>query len=234
MSSTDLITPLEATKLGPASGEAYSSFTYFPKLPTELRLKIFGYMMDELRTVKIVLMKGGNPYFPHTCRLRSQAEELPVLFLCKESRNEALRAYSKWQQVFSDPVSNLRINLEADTLFFDNHSALKVFLARVHPKALDLIQSLMVAKNVLSPMAIGVGRLTAKISLGYMAKFRNLKHLTLCVDAFPSPYNRDNPVRQEERLRELGVELEGAFKALQASDLLWNYPSSAIEVRHRD
>ena len=76
--STDLVSTIGAMDLDLNTSKAYTTFTCFPKLPTELQIKIFHYMADKPRTVKLYFKGEGipnyNPNFrvfalgPNRCR----------------------------------------------------------------------------------------------------------------------------------------------------------------------
>ena len=79
----------------------------FPKLPTEVRLKIWHYAMNEPRVVR-----DNWPYKTKRCGLKNN----PVLLhVNQESRQEALKRYEK---VFSN--DNIYADFNQDTIFVDS------------------------------------------------------------------------------------------------------------------
>jgi hypothetical protein len=102
-----------------------SSFTLFPKLPTELRLQIWRCAL--LLFPRIVQAKPHNPSSTTTQRSRipkrsiTTATNTPLLSINRESRNELKKFYAKPfnPDIFPSHTSSLPFNYKFDTLFVD-------------------------------------------------------------------------------------------------------------------
>jgi hypothetical protein len=96
-----------------------SSFHLFPQLPLELRLKVWRYLIDQPRVLKLIACKSFNQTSPSfTSRWVSLNHPVPVpLRICQECREEALKslqlAFGSW---FCH--ANIYINFSLDTVRF--------------------------------------------------------------------------------------------------------------------
>ncbi|KAH7370384.1 hypothetical protein BKA65DRAFT_562050 [Rhexocercosporidium sp. MPI-PUGE-AT-0058] len=94
------------------------TFTLFPRLPTEVRLKIWEAFADELRTVELTCTPRASHipegrWFSHS--------KAPVIFrICAESRHIALQKFEVLKfhpdQIGIPPSINLYINFASESL----------------------------------------------------------------------------------------------------------------------
>jgi hypothetical protein len=105
------------------------TFTLFPKLPTELRLKIWKYALPGPRAIKV---QRGWPTFSH--RIRAVAKPPAVLQTNSESRQLAMRFY---ELSFNNAIKGrpISIDYQVDALYMESWDAFKAFykVARQFP-----------------------------------------------------------------------------------------------------
>lgn len=97
-----------------------TTFSLFPHLPSELRLRIWGYILHQPRLVKIIASRTHwrNPYA--TSGWTAPQTPIPTaLHVCSESRTEALKRY---QLTFGSPFAPPRVYVDfsIDTIRFGN------------------------------------------------------------------------------------------------------------------
>ncbi|RDW89264.1 hypothetical protein BP6252_01296 [Coleophoma cylindrospora] len=92
------------------------SFGKFAELPKELQLKIWNYACYIPRNVDI-----SFEHRPHKYKFHRRSKEPPLLSVCKDSREEALRIYiSPFEPGTEIPVRHpIRVNFAVDTLIID-------------------------------------------------------------------------------------------------------------------
>ncbi|KAE8441105.1 hypothetical protein EG329_005872 [Mollisiaceae sp. DMI_Dod_QoI] len=123
-------------------------FHSFPKLPTELRLKVWRYHMEVPRILEMNLGRHGSWIDGYTwARVTRKGRQPPaILHTCREARKEAkevyeLRALDVSTQESSEIIQRkVYYNPQADIVFFNN------------PQQLSLIKSLF-KPGLLQPIA---------------------------------------------------------------------------------
>ncbi|CZR63680.1 uncharacterized protein PAC_13577 [Phialocephala subalpina] len=145
----------------------YPSFTKFPELPAELRLKVWRRSF-QTRVVQIYIFekpqpRGGNQ--PQTCTLEVTVAcaqgQPPALSVCKESRDVALERYA--------PLLPAEI--------FDINTGLKARVQTEYDDALILGSTRMMMDPQIDTLSIG--NLCAARVLTSFLPAQNLKHLVL-------------------------------------------------------
>lgn len=109
---TDTVNTLGLLPNNPTAdgGDPQPAFTVFPKLPIELRLKIFGIAAREPRIIEV-------SYSAEKARVYQVTLTPPLLRTSSESRREALRTMSPiWEEKGSQDMQTL-MNLERDILY---------------------------------------------------------------------------------------------------------------------
>jgi hypothetical protein len=95
-------------------------FTCFPRLPLELRLKVFWRTLPGPRIVRLVFKERDYSYNNRSgvlSDMESYATIPVILHVCKESREEALRQY-QLQFAIGSHLPNVYFNFKIDTLYF--------------------------------------------------------------------------------------------------------------------
>lgn len=95
-----------------------TTFTLFPRLPSELRLKIWGYILHQPRLIKVITNRKHwrDPYA--SAGWTAPFTPTPVaLHVCSESRSEALKTY---ELTFGSPFASPRVYIDysIDTIRF--------------------------------------------------------------------------------------------------------------------
>jgi hypothetical protein len=91
------------------------TFTLFPKLPPELRIKIWKLSMPKERFIQPRHYKFGYPMSPEKT-MDLYAETPASLFTCQESRHEALSLYKPFQVVPGPKSPTVYLNPDTDIL----------------------------------------------------------------------------------------------------------------------
>lgn len=98
-----------------------SSFTVFPELPFELRLKIWEHAMPGPRVLgvspKMQYRSDHGGIIPVKMVWRTSAPNLNLLHVCHESREEALRVYRPSFGIPLEPGQN-HVDFTNDTIYF--------------------------------------------------------------------------------------------------------------------
>jgi hypothetical protein len=107
-----------------------TTFTLFPKLPPELRVKIWEYALPEgPRVIKVCSgywqRKGVHVGYKIKIRAQGSFVATPLLLVSVEARTIAKQAYPFAFKTF--PLKPVRVNFEKDILYFHSPSALKYF-----------------------------------------------------------------------------------------------------------
>jgi hypothetical protein len=120
-----------------------TTFTLFPTLPIEIRLKIWGIVLSNPRTVAITCNK--EPYQPGKPRAaKSFTSDSPppaLLHVNRETRYEALSIYAPYLRILSSPHCTY-LNLSLDTLKFAD--GVLPYVLRVFPAELNCIQTMTI------------------------------------------------------------------------------------------
>ncbi len=112
--------PVRTRSVGTPPPEAPPhGFQHFPRLPLEIRFRIWRYVVPERRIISAVADSG-----PTILKLRGRLLPPAVLQVCREAREEALKKYVKFRRL---SLKNEEMNLETyayisysyDTLFLD-------------------------------------------------------------------------------------------------------------------
>jgi 2EXR family len=152
---------MELTSIVPASGDTMKNFTRFPKLPIELRLKIWR-STKEPRIIEV--------RFHFDCRKKKHSFFAPqpvVLQVCHESRHEGLKSYKK---AFTNKwaYNDVYFDFTTDILFINyslSQSQMNFFLERQKTEDLTKVQRLAIpCKDFF-------------IEEGFMSKLQGLKEL---------------------------------------------------------
>jgi hypothetical protein len=110
------------TRTGDAQSAMFT-FTCFPKLPVELRLKILKNAMPGPRRVRLILKDRGNA----ERRFLSDATVPALLQVCTEFRQEGLKVYNQLLPS-TDAQPPIYFNAKLDTLYFgplDNQGSIE-------------------------------------------------------------------------------------------------------------
>lgn len=115
--SSKTVSPSES--VGSTQGHSSSTFEFFPKLPTELRLKIWQHALD-LESPCIVEVEHHAPMLD-----QSNSSRLLPAFLSTthESRIEALRVYKTCFSVQPNIPGRVYFNFDKDTLYVGSRCA---------------------------------------------------------------------------------------------------------------
>jgi len=70
---------------------APTEFTFFPELPPELRIKIWGFVANIARKINLRFLDPEAPIDPASLNVRVP----PILYSCREAREEALKYYTQ-------------------------------------------------------------------------------------------------------------------------------------------
>lgn len=100
------------------STEVAGKFTCFPKLPPEIRQNIWKHCIEGLRIIEVYRFwrraRGqGGELIP---RLMVKQAPSPILHVCLESRQVALKKYSLQLSISRQELANTRIDPEADII----------------------------------------------------------------------------------------------------------------------
>jgi hypothetical protein len=165
--------------------EHLRTFTLFPKLPTELRLKIWKLSAQQVRVVKWVygisrrttfINKAGVPQDKYYFKNLSTDALPSILHATRESRGEALRTYTLClESHFRNPI---HFNYERDIFVFEHgHGPFKLTrLGPTLPNHADLLASFQ--RNLRYLVVAGRHSL-GRLELHNLRDFRNLKLLVL-------------------------------------------------------
>ncbi|CZR62523.1 uncharacterized protein PAC_12420 [Phialocephala subalpina] len=110
-----------------------TTFYPFPRLPNELKNKIWGYAVSEPRYVRVYDFTGGSHLLRQNPRIDGQHPVPPILHVNHQAREEGLRYYSrcaekrvcrsKWKLYNYGPRPNRRvvfINFSIDSCFYED------------------------------------------------------------------------------------------------------------------
>jgi len=160
-----------------------SKFELFPKLPIELRLKVWKLSMPGPRRVDVRFLSDGR---------RGDHEftaEMPVLLhVCQESRNEVLK---KYEVIFKHPkaLNQCYFNFELDTLhmLYSSCSQKYQFVAKSKsPDSIKKVQKLAIDGVSCSTF---FQRSSGSHGKALILEFQNLKELSFVVEN----HNIDGP-----------------------------------------
>jgi hypothetical protein len=112
-----------------AKSHSGTTFTVFPKLPPELRVKIWEYALPEApRFIKFCY--EGWPHCERRFKIGREGSypATSLLLVSVEARTVAIKAYPLAFRSFH--LNPVRFNFEKDTLYFSGASALECFIRR--------------------------------------------------------------------------------------------------------
>ena len=105
---------VESNKSDEAMDNLSPAFPSFPRLPPELRIKIW----------KIALLPRVITITPRldaailVCEIEVEVQQIELLSVCRESRSETLKDYTQIS-FNNDEINSMYINWSRDTLFLD-------------------------------------------------------------------------------------------------------------------
>lgn len=182
----------QASSSPPTTSSIDQTFTVFPRLPIELRLKIWRYTFQPRVLTITELDVDGRDYW--TCereRFAGRSVDIyckstcpvPVaLQVCQESRGEALRAYQLSFGTDNHPAI-IYFNPDLDIVYPILHFVDEID-ARVDPDSLARIRSLCFTFDILGDDSVGIStRLKLSELKGHLNRFSALKQLYLAIDS---------------------------------------------------
>jgi hypothetical protein len=194
-----------------------TSSTLFPRLPMELRLKIFGHAMPGARRVHLT--------FNASDELRSDTTIPALLHVCKESRQEALKVYKP----LLDPTQAvIYFSFERDVLHFGtkdgkdiptySRSVPAMFISRAGSTLIGKIQRIAMGPYVLIP---------------YNKFPRLLEFTRLYSEADVAVFlNQRAPLLEKDFVENIVTSWKRRFADLQSENRGWQCPQ--IRVEHFD
>lgn len=210
------------------SSGALTSFTLLPKLPTELRLKIFKLVEYEPRTVRVTFRNADHAY------LVSKAPIPGMLHACKESQEEALKVY---QFGFGPGPCEAKVyfNFHIDTLYFGPSSTESIsicylsttprlqrefnhFLDNAGSACFGRVQRLVIAQTLLD---------ARHFSIRNLHRFHRLRSFTK-LNVFKN--RRDNGVTQGQIRNYWKVTCHSLKTEAEKQGFEWNYPEINLDV----
>jgi len=186
-----------------STNDTETKFSSFRKLPTELRLKIWGYAIPATRIVKVVKNENPSkitifqdPDGMHSGRCSRSYVILSVtpavLHICHESRVLALQHYAlAFHKMLDDRP--IYLNFETDVFHFEDTDALHKFSG--NPFILSR-RTKKLHGDELKVQNMIVGKAITEMTLKVLALYTGLKKLVL-QEQWVLPLGRINPMRSE-------------------------------------
>lgn len=218
----------------PGKRDNYAMFTCFPKLPIELRLKIFKEALSDIdpRIIEITSKRVRTPHpvytwvsqFIDTWSLKPLDNAPSLFFACREARSEAVKVYHPIRNllpnsmaIYWDPSKDAlaftyeRFHLNCDDFF--QHASSK-FLSSIRHIIFDtrLLRSQWSHRGILGSCQAGFAPLTKLETLGFAIDDEDTK------DNIIGFVERPEPKWSQEEVNKAVKKVTQALTKLQHED----------------